>query len=99
MCRNHLDCQHRLDFVVRPDPINRRKYAKLYDRKTQITVADRLNNRVVPFFDEKEVRLSRITDRARNIAAILSITNMSFISRWKTSAIRGPRQKARRRHR
>jgi hypothetical protein len=74
-------------------------FAKLYDRKTQITVADRLNNRVVPFFDEKEVRLSRITDRARNIAAIPSITNMSFISRWKTSAIRGPRQKARRRHR
>ena len=27
MRRNHLDCQHRLDFVVRPDPMNRREYA------------------------------------------------------------------------
>jgi hypothetical protein len=24
---NHLDCQHRLDFVVRPDPMNRREYS------------------------------------------------------------------------
>src|ERR1700732_3250149 len=23
----HLDCQHPLDFVVRPDPMNRREYA------------------------------------------------------------------------
>jgi len=38
--------------------------AKLYDRKTPITAADLLNDRVVPFFDEKEVRLSRVlTDR------------------------------------
>jgi hypothetical protein len=28
-------------------------FAKLYDRKTPITVANLLNNRVVPFFDEK----------------------------------------------
>src|SRR5207237_7305546 len=27
MRRNHLDCQHRLDFVVRPDPMNRREYS------------------------------------------------------------------------
>jgi transposase InsO family protein len=39
-------------------------FAKLYDRKTAITAADLLNDRVVPFFDEKEVRLSRVlTDR------------------------------------
>ena len=39
-------------------------FAKLYDRKTPITAADLLNDRVVPFFDEKEVRLSRVlTDR------------------------------------
>ena len=38
--------------------------AKLYDRKTPITAADLLNDRVVPFFDEKEVKLSRVlTDR------------------------------------
>jgi hypothetical protein len=27
MRRNHLDCQHCLDFVVRPDPMNRREYS------------------------------------------------------------------------
>ena len=27
MRRNHLDCQHRLDFVVGPDPMNRREYS------------------------------------------------------------------------
>ncbi len=39
-------------------------FAKLYDRKTPITAADLLNDRVVPFFDEKGVKLSRVlTDR------------------------------------
>lgn len=38
--------------------------AKLYDRKTPITAADLLNDRVVPFFDEHEVPLLRVlTDR------------------------------------
>ena len=35
-------------------------FAKLYDCKTPITAADLLNDRVVPFFDEKEVKLSRL---------------------------------------
>jgi hypothetical protein len=39
-------------------------FAKLYDRKTPITAADLLNDRVVPFFDSQEVRLLRVlTDR------------------------------------
>jgi transposase InsO family protein len=39
-------------------------FAKLYDRKTPITAADLLNDRVVPFFDEQEIRLCRVlTDR------------------------------------
>lgn len=39
-------------------------FAKLYDRKTPITAADLLNDRVVPFFDEHGVALSRVlTDR------------------------------------
>ena len=39
-------------------------FAKLYDRKTPITAADLLNDRVVPFFDEHDIRLSRVlTDR------------------------------------
>ena len=39
-------------------------FAKLYDRKTPITAADLLNDRVVPFYDEHEVKLQRVlTDR------------------------------------
>src|SRR5689334_17458978 len=39
-------------------------FAKLYDRKTPITAADMLNDRVVPFFDSQEVKLLRVlTDR------------------------------------
>jgi len=39
-------------------------FAKLYDRKTPLTAADLLNDRVIPFFDEHEITLSRIlTDR------------------------------------
>src|SRR6201988_2132244 len=39
-------------------------FAKLYDRKTPITAAELLNDRVVPFYDEHEIRLCRVlTDR------------------------------------
>ena len=39
-------------------------FAKLYDRKTPITAADLLNDRVIPFFDANDIPLSRIlTDR------------------------------------
>ena len=39
-------------------------FAKLYERKTPITAAELLNDRVVPFFDEHEVALQRVlTDR------------------------------------
>jgi transposase InsO family protein len=39
-------------------------FAKLYDRKTPITAADLLNDRVIPFFDEQGVPLLRVlTDR------------------------------------
>lgn len=39
-------------------------FAKLYDRKTPLTAADLLNDRVIPFYDEQEVDLLRIlTDR------------------------------------
>jgi transposase InsO family protein len=39
-------------------------FAKLYDRKTPITAADLLNDRVLPFYDEQDIRLSRVlTDR------------------------------------
>jgi transposase InsO family protein len=39
-------------------------FAKLYDRKTPLTAADLLNDRVVPFYDAHEVPLLRVlTDR------------------------------------
>ena len=39
-------------------------FAKLYDRKTPITAADLVNDRVVPFYDAHEVKLCRVlTDR------------------------------------
>src|SRR6202035_150023 len=36
-------------------------FAKLYDRKTPITAAKVLNDRVVPFYDEHSIRLSRFS--------------------------------------
>jgi transposase InsO family protein len=39
-------------------------FAKLYDRKTPLTAADLLNDRVIPFYDEHGVVLQRVlTDR------------------------------------
>ena len=39
-------------------------FAKLYTRKTPLTAADVLNDRVIPFFDEHGVRIDRVlTDR------------------------------------
>ena len=39
-------------------------FAMLYNRKTPITAAEILNDRVVPFYDEHAIRLSRVlTDR------------------------------------
>lgn len=39
-------------------------FAKLYDRKTPITAADLLNDRVLPFFEAQTIPLNRVlTDR------------------------------------
>ena len=39
-------------------------FAKLYTRKTPLTAADILNDRVIPFFDEHGIRVDRmLTDR------------------------------------
>lgn len=46
------------------DTYSKVAFAKLYDRKTPITAADLLNDRVIPFFDAREVKLCRVlTDR------------------------------------
>ena len=38
--------------------------AKLYDRKTPLTAADLLNDRVLPFFEQQEISLLRMFDRS-----------------------------------
>jgi transposase InsO family protein len=46
------------------DTYSKVAFAKLYDRKTPITAADLHNDRVIPFFDAREVKLLRVlTDR------------------------------------
>ena len=46
------------------DTYSKVAFGKLYDRKTPITAADLLNDRVLPFIDEHEIVLSRVlTDR------------------------------------
>jgi hypothetical protein len=40
-------------------------FTKLHDRKTPLTAADLMNDRVMPFFDEHEIAVSRVlTDRS-----------------------------------
>ena len=46
------------------DTYSKVAFAKLYDRKTALTAADALNDRVVPFFDSHDIPVSRVlTDR------------------------------------
>lgn len=46
------------------DTYTRVAFAKVYDRKTALTAADLLNDRVLPFFEQQELPLLRIlTDR------------------------------------
>ena len=70
-------------------------FAKLYDRKTPITAAEILNDRVVPFYDEHGVRLSRVlTDRGTEFCGTQS-QNTSSIWPSRTSTIAAPRPTAR----
>jgi transposase InsO family protein len=46
-------------------------FAKLYDRKTPLTAADLLNDRVVPFYEEHGIPLSRVlTDRGTEYCGV-----------------------------
>src|SRR6187200_770340 len=46
------------------DTYSKVAFAKLYDRKNALVAADVLNDRVLPFYEEKDVRLLRVlTDR------------------------------------
>ena len=53
------------------DTYSKVAFAKLYTEKTPITAADLLNDRVVPFFDEHDIPLSRIlTDRGTEYCGV-----------------------------
>ena len=71
--------------------------AKLYDRKTPITAADLLNDRVIPFFDSHEVRLLRmLTDRGSEYCGNPERHEYELTSRSRTSITRALRPRARR---
>jgi transposase InsO family protein len=54
----------RIDQQIFIDTYTKVGFAKLYDRKTPITAADLLNDRVIPFFKAHAVALLRVlTDR------------------------------------
>jgi hypothetical protein len=66
-------------------------FAKLYDRKTPITAADLLNDRVVPFYEAQDIKLSRVLAAPSSAAARATNTNSISPSRTSTTAERKPR--------
>jgi len=68
--------------------------AKLYDPKTPLTSADLLNDRVVPFFDQAGIPLSRVlTDRGTEYCGLPSGMSMNGISPWRILITRGRRRR------
>ena len=80
------------------DPYAKVACAKLYDRKTPITDADLLNDRVLPFFEEHEVkrRLRVLTDRGSEFCGNPERHEYELTSPSRTSIIRAPNPRARR---
>jgi hypothetical protein len=65
---------------------------------TGITAADLINDRVVPFYDAREVRPSRVlTNRGRSVAAIQNTGNTNSIWRSRISTIGAPSSRAQKR--
>jgi hypothetical protein len=66
--------------------------AKLYDRKTPITAADLLNDRVLPLFEEHDVKLLRVlTNRGSEFCGNPERHEYELYSRLRTSITRAPR--------
>ncbi len=69
--------------------------AKLYDRKNALVAADLLNDRVIPFYEQHDIRLLRIlTDRGTEYCVQGSIMSSSYTLPLRISTIPKPRQKA-----
>jgi transposase InsO family protein len=61
-------------------------FAKLYDRKTPITAADLLNDRVLPFFEQHEIPLNRVlTDRGTEYCGAPERHEYELYLPWRTS--------------
>ena len=73
-------------------------FAKLYDRKTPLTAADLLNDRVIPFFDEHGIVAAADADRPRHrvLRHATTATSTSSTSPSRTSTTPAPRRRARR---
>ncbi|WHZ22482.1 MAG: ISSod13, transposase [Nitrospira sp.] len=72
-------------------------FAKLYDRKTPVTAAELLNDRVLPFFEQHEIPLNRVlTTVARNTVALPSGMSTNSTSPSRTSITRARRRGIRR---
>ena len=99
----HLLCrQHEGGWAHLPADLHRHlskvAFAKLYDRKTPITAADLLNDRVVPFFDSHEIKLMRVlTDRGSEYCGNPERHEYELYLRSRTWITRAPRRRARRR--
>ena len=63
-----LDLTRRIEKQTFIDTYAKVACAKLYDRKTPITAADLLNDRVIPLFDSHDVKLLRVlTDQRQRV--------------------------------
>ena len=70
-------------------------FAKLYDRKNALVAADMLNDRVIPFFEQHDLKLMRmLTDRGTEYCGNRENMNMNCIWLWRTLIIPRLRRKA-----
>ena len=71
-------------------------FAKLYDRKTPLVAAELVNDRVLPFFEQHGLVLTRVlTDRGTEYCGRQTAMNMSCISPSRTLTTRAPKPSTR----
>jgi hypothetical protein len=69
-------------------------FAKLYNRKTPVTAADLLNDRVLPFFEEHEISLQRmLTDRGTEYCGNPEHHEYELYLPWRILITRAPRHR------
>jgi transposase InsO family protein len=74
-----------------------RSFAKLYDTKTPITAAEMLNDRVLPFYEEQGIVVSRVlTDRGTEYCGNPQSHEYELYLAGRTSTTHAPKHGARR---